>query len=58
MQMMFMWLELEEKEKEKASKVSWVVATCSVATAVERLERKMTATINKIVLPHKSGIKS
>ena len=43
MQMMFMWLELEEKEKEKALKVSWAVAMYSVATAVERLERKMTA---------------
>ena len=39
--MMFMWLE--EKEKGKVSKVSWVVATCLVATAVERVERKMTA---------------
>ena len=42
--MMFMWLKLEKKEKEKASKVSWVVATYSVAAADERLERKMTAT--------------
>ena len=38
-----MWLELEEKEKEKALKVSWAVAMYSVATAVGRLERKMTA---------------
>ena len=40
MQMMLMWLELEEKEKEKASKVSWVVATYSVATAVEKAGAK------------------
>ena len=42
--MMSMWLEPEEKEKEKASKVSWAVATYLVAIAVERVERKMTAT--------------
>ena len=43
--MIFIWLEPEEKEKEKkALKDSWVPATYLVATAVKRLEQKMTAT--------------